>query len=87
MQTLADLIPLMRHLGAREAIRWTNGFRTTRLSYSDLVGRIGACVAQFESEGLRQGDRLVIVGRNRPEWAAVFWACTWFPPISAFPPR
>src|SRR5688572_18697316 len=75
MQTLADLVPKIVNLAGREAIRWTNGFTTTTLTYGDLYGKIGACTRYLDEKGLKKGDRVIIQSENRPEWVAFFWAC------------
>ncbi len=75
MQTLQDFLPEIARLGNREAVRWTDGFRTSVSSYSDLYGTIGAAASWFAEKGLRKGDRVLIRAENRMEWVAVFWAC------------
>ena len=75
MQTLVDLIPEIERLGNREAVRWSNGFRTWTATYRELYGKIGAVAADFDRRGIRKGDRVLIWGEDRMEWMAVFWAC------------
>ena len=75
MQTLGDLLPLIQGLGTREAVRWSNGYRTWIASYADLYGRIGTVVRIFDECGLQAGDRVLIWASNRLEWMATFWAC------------
>ena len=75
MQTLQDCLPEIARLGRREAIRWTNGFRTVVSSYADLYGTIGAVTRYFQEQGIQRGDRVLIWAENRLEWSAVFWAC------------
>src|SRR5262249_35473998 len=75
MQTLAEFLPELRRLNRREAVRWSNGFRTWIVSYIELYGRIGAVVRYFDTHGIRKGDRVLIWAPNRMEWIAVFWAC------------
>src|SRR5438093_1944248 len=75
MQTLQDLLPEIARLGTREAIRWTNGFRTVVSTYVDLHGTIGTVINYFAENGIGKGDRVLIWAENRMEWAAVFWAC------------
>ena len=58
MQTLADLIPDIGRFGNREAVRWSNGFRTWVATYAELYGRIGAAVAYFDARQIRKGDVL-----------------------------
>ena len=75
MDTLLDLLPRIGGLGAKEAIRFWNGYRTWRWSYADLDKGIRRFVAHLDRSGLARGDRLVLWSDNRPEWVAVFWAC------------
>jgi long-chain acyl-CoA synthetase len=75
MDTLNDLLPEIARLGEREAVRWSNGFRTWVATYSELYGAIGAIAAYFDERGIRKGDRVMIWGQNRMEWVAAFWAC------------
>ena len=75
METLLELLPRIERLGAREAMRFWNGYRTWRWSYADLDAGIRRFVAFLDRSGIRQGDRLVLWSENRPEWVAVFWAC------------
>src|SRR5262245_52949266 len=75
MRTLQDFFPLMAALRSREAIRWTNGFRTSMSTYEDLLGTTGAAAAYFEGLGMRKGDRILLWSENSADWVAVFWAC------------
>jgi long-chain acyl-CoA synthetase len=75
MQTLADLLPDIERLGTREAVRWSNGYRTWIASYAELYGKIGTVVRQFDDRLLQKGDRVLIWADNRLEWMATFWAC------------
>src|SRR6266700_7524739 len=74
MQTLVELLPEIERMGNREAVRWSNGFRTWIATYRELYGKIGAVVNDFDRRGIRKGDRVLIWGENRLEWMAVFWA-------------
>ena len=75
METLLDLLPRIERLGSREALRFWNGYRTWRWSYSDLDVGIRRFVAFLDRSGIGAGDRLVLWSESRPEWVAVFWAC------------
>src|ERR1051326_1427996 len=75
MQTLVELLQDIERLGTREAVRWSNSFRTWTATYRELYGKIGAVVDFFDRSSIRQGDRVLIWGENRLEWMAVFWAC------------
>ena len=46
-----------------------------RLTYSAWIERIGRAVAGLDALGLRRGDHLVTVLRNRLEAATLHWAC------------
>lgn len=46
-----------------------------RLSYRDLYQKISALVAAFDDLGLKPGDHLVSVLRNRWQAATLHWAC------------
>ncbi len=65
----------MRALGAREALRYHNGYRTWKVSYGELYQRIGRFSRHLSERGLGKGDRVLLWGENRPEWVYVFWAC------------
>lgn len=75
METLLELLPRIERLGSREAVRFWNGYRTWRWSYADLDAGIRRFVAYLDRHGIGSGDRVVLWADNRPEWAAVFWAC------------
>ncbi len=75
MNTLLELLPEMRRLQDREAIRFNNGFRTWTVSYRQLYRRIGGFAHHLDQRGIDKGDRLILWGENRPDWIAVFWAC------------
>ncbi len=75
METLLELLPRIEQLGPREAIRFSNGYRTWCWSYQDLDDGIRRFVAYLDRQGIGTGDRLVLWSENRPEWVAAFWAC------------
>ena len=74
METLLDLLDRFTSLGNREAIRYHNGYRTWKLTYRQLYRRICAFAGFLDQRSVRKGDRLLLWGENRPEWAVVFWA-------------
>jgi long-chain acyl-CoA synthetase len=75
MRTLVDLLPEIKRLGNREAIRSSNGLRTWVATYADLYGKIGSVVRFFDEREIHKSHRIVICAENRLEWVAVFWAC------------
>ena len=75
MDTLLDLLDGFTSSANREAIRYHNGYRTWKLTYGQLYRRICGFAHYLDKKGVRQGDRLLLWGENRPKWAVVFWAC------------
>ena len=73
MQTLLELLAEIRRLDDREAIRFSNGFRTWNLTYRELYGQVAAFAAYLDRSGLHKGDRILIWAENRPEWISAFW--------------
>ena len=75
MDTLLDVLGGFTSSANREAIRYHNGYRTWKLTYGQLYRRICGFAHYLDKKGVRRGDRLLLWGENRPEWAVVFWAC------------
>jgi long-chain acyl-CoA synthetase len=48
-------------------------FGDRRLTFGDLFTRIDAAAAHFRAEGLRPGDRLLLLAPNSPEWIVSLW--------------
>ncbi len=62
------------------------------ISYGDFAKKIARIHILFESAGIRRGDKIVLLGKNTPEWVAVFMATLTFgavvvPVLDAFNPR
>ena len=74
MRTLVDLLDRFASLKNREALCYHNGYRTWKLSYGQLYGRVCGFADFLDQKGVRKGDRLLLWGENGPEWAAGFWA-------------
>ncbi len=75
MQTLLEVLAEFRRLGGREALRFSNGFRTWRLTYAELHRDIAAFAQYLDQAGMRKGDRAILWAENRPEWVCAFWGC------------
>ncbi len=43
-------------------------YRDRRISYAELLDRVRRATAMLMAEGLRRGDRLALLSRNRPEY-------------------
>jgi long-chain acyl-CoA synthetase len=74
IRTLCDILRRFARLGSREAFKYTNGFRTWRISYEDVLKSSGSCAHYLDAQGIKKGDRIILWAENRPEWAFVFWA-------------
>jgi len=75
MQTLIELLQRFSSLGEREALRYTNGYRTWRYTYADLQARASGFAAFLKQQGFTTGEKVLLWGENRPEWLTVFWGC------------
>lgn len=75
MQTLFEVLAEIRRLGDAEALRFYNGFRTWKLTYTELYREIGAFARYLDRTGMRKGDRVILWAENRPEWVSSFWGC------------
>ena len=72
MQTLLEVLAEIRRLGDREASRFYNGFRTWKLTYTDLYRQIASFAAYLDRAGLQRGDRAILWAENRPEGGVIF---------------
>jgi 2-furoate---CoA ligase len=59
---------------------------TSRLTYAQLADRAARLAAGLAHRGVRHGDRVAAIARNRGESAQLYWACQWlgavFVPLS-----
>jgi long-subunit acyl-CoA synthetase (AMP-forming) len=69
------MLPAMRRLGEREAIRFHSGFRTWQVSCRQLYCQIAAFSHCLNQAGFQKGDRRLLWGENRIEWVVTFWGC------------
>jgi len=77
LETLVELLDRMDELGRREAVRHWDGYRRRVWSYRDLLRAAEAAAERLRAAGVGAGDRVLLWGENRPEWAAAFWGCVW----------
>jgi long-chain acyl-CoA synthetase len=55
---------------------YARGLRTYRMSYAELARRAWGIARWLrETEGLAEGDRVILWGANTGEWVAAFWGC------------
>ncbi len=57
------------------AYHYPEGLRTRTLTYQQLAQLAWRSAHWMRAKGIAPGDRVLLWGPNRGEWAAVFWAC------------
>ncbi len=62
------------------------------LTYGDFARKIARIHILYESIGIRKGDKIVLLGKNTPEWITIFMATVTYgavivPVLDAFNPR
>ena len=73
-ETLVDLLrEAAERYGERPALLIKPGFRTRIWSYRDLAELATRVARVLTDQGLERGDRVLIWGVNRPEWAIGFF--------------
>ena len=72
----ASLVDVFADLAATrgEFLVYDDGFRSVSRSYEDVGRAARALAARIADAGVRQGDRIILWGENRPEWVAALWA-------------
>lgn len=71
--TLVDLLrDSAARYGSRPALLIKPGFRTRTWTYADLLDLAPRVARVLADQGLERGDRILIWGVNRPEWALGF---------------
>jgi long-chain acyl-CoA synthetase len=72
--TLVDLFrDLEQHRG--DFLVYDDGYRVRRYTYTQVARGARAFAARLIAAGIRQGDKVVFWGENRPEWIASYWGC------------
>jgi long-chain acyl-CoA synthetase len=71
------LIDLFRDLDAQRGdfLVYDDGYRVRRHSYTDVTRAARAFAERLGEAGVRQGDKVVLWGENRPEWIVAYWGC------------
>jgi long-chain acyl-CoA synthetase len=52
-----------------------DGYRRRTHTYADVGRAARGFAARLAAAGVRQGDKVVFWGENRPEWIACYWGC------------
>ena len=58
-----------------EFLVYDDGYRRRGFSYEQVGRAARGFAARLAGAGLRQGDKVVFWGENRPEWIACYWGC------------
>jgi long-chain acyl-CoA synthetase len=75
VETLNDIIEASAHkFGTKDALTIRPGFRTRSWTYRDLNEVVPRVARYLKDSGLKQGDRVLIWGVNRPEYGIAFLA-------------
>jgi long-chain acyl-CoA synthetase len=75
VETLNDILEeSARKFGTKDALTIRPGFRTRSWTYRDLNEVVPRLARYFKDNGMKQGDRVLIWGVNRPEYGIAFLA-------------
>jgi long-chain acyl-CoA synthetase len=71
------LIDVFRDLAAirGEFLVYDDGYRRRSHTYADVGRAARGFAAKLGAAGIRQGDKVIFWGENRPEWIACYWGC------------
>ena len=54
---------------------YDDGYKRRVHSYADVGRAARGFAARLNAAGVRQGDKVIVWGENRPEWIACYWGC------------
>ena len=54
---------------------YDDGYKRRVHSYADVGRAARGFAAGLNAAGIRQGDKVIVWGENRPEWIACYWGC------------
>jgi long-chain acyl-CoA synthetase len=61
--------------GEEIAVAERSGYRVRRWSYNRIALTANQLARELEKREIQRGDRVLLWGRNSPEWIAAFWGC------------
>jgi long-chain acyl-CoA synthetase len=73
--SLLGLFESLARLGDGPAIVSHAGYRKERRTYAQLAGAARSFVRELDVRGIAPGERVLLWGRNSPQWTAAFWGC------------
>lgn len=74
-QSLVEYIGEAARRGTGIAFAHQSGYRTVRWSYRDVAGVAAQFARELQARGIAPGDRVLLWGRNSPEWVTAFFGC------------
>jgi long-chain acyl-CoA synthetase len=54
---------------------YDDGYKRRVHSYADVGRAARGFAAKLDAAAIRQGDKVIVWGENRPEWIACYWGC------------
>ena len=54
---------------------YDDGYKRRVHTYADVGRAARGFAAKLHAAGIRQGDKVIVWGENRPEWIACYWGC------------
>src|SRR5688572_32796526 len=54
---------------------YDDGYKRRVHSYAEVGRAARGFAARLSAAGIRQGDKVIFWGENRPEWIACYWGC------------
>src|SRR5688572_3703390 len=73
--SLASYLDDFLSRGDETAFAHRPGLRIKRWSYSDIAKTATQFARELEARGIEKGDRVLLWGRNSPEWVCAFFGC------------
>jgi long-chain acyl-CoA synthetase len=74
-ETIGSYVRDFESLGSDIAFTYARGLRRARWTYTRVAHVAYRFARELEARGVAAGDRVVIWGRNSPEWVAAFYGC------------
>lgn len=74
-QSLIEYLQEYPKHGRTVAFAHRSGYRMLRTSYREAGQLAAQCARELERRGIGIGDRILLCGRNSPEWVAAFFSC------------
>jgi long-chain acyl-CoA synthetase len=74
-QSLIEYLQDFPKDGRTVAFARRSGYRMLRMLYREVAQLAAQCAREFERRGIGVGDRVLLCGKNTPEWVAAFFGC------------